>query len=263
MRLIAGRQSSNHEKAGPPHFLGERLRPLALSMKRIATPELLDTDSGTPAEIAASLSDLRRINRWFGGIATTQELIRRVARESNSSSLSLLEVAAGSGYVPEMAGARLRQQGMTLQVTLLDRAPSHLKGGSRAIAGDALSLPFRDGSFDLVNSTLFAHHLNAEEFVRFVNEALRVCRVAVLMNDLVRRALHLSLVYAGLPLYRSRLTRHDAPASVRQAYTPEEMTKLLQQTNASRTEIHRRYLFRMGVIAWKSEHHRATIDLDS
>ena len=56
-----------------------------------------------------------------------------------------------------------------------------------------------------------------------MNEGLRVCRVAVLINDLVRDGLHLSLVYAGLPLYRSRLTRHDAPASVRQAYTPAEM----------------------------------------
>jgi ubiquinone/menaquinone biosynthesis C-methylase UbiE len=232
-------------------------------MKRVTTSELLDTDSGTPAEIAASLGDLRRINRWFGGIATTQELIWRVARESNSSSLSLLEVAAGSGYVPEMAGARLRKHGMNLQITLLDRAPAHLNGGPRAIAGDALSLPFRDGSFDLVNSTLFVHHLNPEEFVRFVNEALRVCRVAVLINDLVRHALHLSLVYAGLPLYRSRITRHDAPASVRQAYTPEEMTTWLKQTSASRTEIHRHYLFRMGVIAWKSRHHAVTIGLDS
>ena len=63
--------------------------------------------------------------------------------------------------------------------------------------------------------------------------------------------LHLSLVYAGMPLYRSRLTRHDAPASVRQAYTTEEMQTLLAQTSAARVEIHRHYLFRMGVIAWK------------
>ena len=89
-----------------------------------------------------------------------------------------------------------------------------------------------------------------------MNEALRVCRSAVLINDLVRGALHLSLVYAGLPLYRSRLTRHDAPASVRQAYTPEEMRGLLAKTNAARVEVHRHYLFRMGVIAWKAENGR-------
>src|SRR5947199_5866128 len=37
-----------------------------------------------------------------------------------------------------------------------------------------------------------------------------------LINDLVRSWLHLAFVYTGMPLYRSRLTRHDAPASVRQ-----------------------------------------------
>jgi len=222
-------------------------------MKRVVIPELLDTDCGTPAEVAASLGDLRRINRWFGGVATTEEMIWRVARQINSSSLSLLEVAAGTGYVPQTACERLLRRGLSLQITSLDRAASHLDlhNGDRAVAGDALALPFRSASFDLLSSTLFAHHLSPQEFVQSVNEALRVCRVAVLINDLVRHPLHLSLVYAGMPLYRSRLTRHDAPASVRQAYTVEEMQSLLSQTSAARVEIHRHYLFRMGVVAWK------------
>ena len=91
-------------------------------MKRLLTPELLDTDSGTPSEISDSIADLQRINRWFGGIVTTVGMIRRVAREINSSSLSILEVAAGSGYVPQMAHQHLRLLGLHLQVTLLDRA---------------------------------------------------------------------------------------------------------------------------------------------
>ena len=126
------------------------------------------------------------------------------------------------------------------------------------MAGDALALPFRDASFDLVSCNLFAHHLSPEAIVEFATEALRVCRVAVLINDLVREPLHLSLVYAGLPLYRSRLTRHDAPASVRQAYTPDEMRDLLARTSAARVEIHRHYLFRMGVIAWKENGRRTS-----
>ncbi len=220
-------------------------------MKRVPTAELLDSDSGTPAEVAASLGDLRRINRWFGGVATTANLVARVARETGQSSLSMLEVAAGSGYVPETVGYRLRRRGFHLQVTLLDRAPSHLRNGNRMVAGDALALPFRDAAFDLLSCSLFAHHLSPQELVRFVDEGLRVCRFAVLINDLVRHPLHLSLVYAGMPLYHSRITRHDAPASVRQAYTPAEMRTLLAQSSAARVEIHRHYLFRMGVIAWK------------
>jgi hypothetical protein len=93
--------------------------------------------------------------------------------------------------------------------------------------------------------------LSPERLQDFVNEALRVCRVAVLINDLVRHPLHVALIYAGYPLYRSRLTRHDAPASARSAYTRDEMWGLLRQTRATRVEIHRHYLFRMAAIAWK------------
>lgn len=220
-------------------------------MKRIPTDEWLDSDAGTPAEVAASLHDLRHINRWFGGITTAENMLQRVAREIGRSSLSLLEVAAGSGYVAQTARQHLQRRGLELQVTLLDRAPSHLSQGNRAIVGDALALPFQDESFDLLSCNLFAHHLSPNQLGQFMDEALRVCRVAVLINDLVRHPLHMSLVYAGMPLFSSRITRHDAPASVRQAYTPDEMQTLVARSSAARVEIHRHYLFRMGVIAWK------------
>ena len=220
-------------------------------MKRVVIPELLDTDSGSPAEIAVALSDLNRINRWFGGVSTTTSMIRRVAQRLGAPSVSMLEVAAGTGYVPERAREKLVHDGIKLEVTLLDRTPSHLVNGHRAVAGDVLALPFRDASFDLVASVIFLHHLPPDQVIQSVNEALRVCRTAVLINDLVRDPVHLALVYAGLPLFRSRLTHHDAPASVRQAYTSAEMRDLLKRTSATRVEIHRHYLFRMGVIIWK------------
>ena len=220
-------------------------------MKRVPTPELLDTDAGTPAEIAAALADLRRINRWFGGVTTTKRMIEHVAQVTAKSELSLLEVAAGSGYVPKKAQSRLHQNGVSLQITLLDRARSHLTNSANAIVADALALPFPDATFDLVSSNLFAHHLSPEPLSKFLKDALRVCRTAVLINDLIRDPIHLALVYAGFPLYRGRLTRHDAPASVRQAYTIEEMRESALQAGAARLEINRHYLFRMGVIAWK------------
>lgn len=224
-------------------------------MRRVVIPELLDADSGTPAEVATALSDLRHINQWFGGISATQSMIARVVRELGLSSLSLLEVAAGAGYVPHAVSTRMRQLGVQLEVTLLDRAHSHLRNSSRngtgAVAGDALALPFADGSFDLVSCCLFAHHLEPSEVVQFVNDALRVCRTAVILNDVVRDPIHLALVYLSLPLYRSRFTHHDAPASVRRAYTIEEMHQMLRQTTASRVQIQRHPLFRMGAIAWK------------
>ena len=226
------------------------------SMKRVVIDELLDTDPGTPAEVTIGLADLRRINQWFGGVAATQSMISKVAQKTGADSLSLLEVAAGAGYVPQAASTRLQKLGVSLRVTLLDRAHSHLTNGSgngtSAVAGDALALPFADESFDLVSCCLFAHHLEPQEVARFVNESLRVCRIAVMINDLIRDPVHLALAYASLPLHRSYMTRHDALASVRRAYTIEEMHRMLQGTRAAKVEIERHTFFRMGAIAWKS-----------
>jgi ubiquinone/menaquinone biosynthesis C-methylase UbiE len=220
-------------------------------MRRVVIPELLDTDAGTPAEISGSLRDLRFFNSRFGGVRTTTHLIEQVALQTGTRSLSLLEVAAGTGYVAGRTRSRVRRQGIELNPVLLDRSRAHLNGSERSVVADARALPFADSSFDLVGSNLFVHHLEPEELIQFVREGLRVCRRAVLINDLIRHPLHLFLVYAGLPLYRSRLTRHDAPASVRRAYTLEEMRAMLARTGAARLDFSRHYLFRMGVILWK------------
>src|SRR2546425_2440502 len=220
-------------------------------MKRRPSLELLDSDAGTEREIAGSLRDLQMFNQWFGGVRTTEKLVRRALAKNPGHSASLLEVAAGAGFVPAKIQKRLHPQ-LDLTITFLDRARTHLNGSDRAVAGDALALPFADNSFDLVSCNLFVHHLAPDELQRFAREALRVCRVAFLVNDVVRSPIHLALTYAGFPLYRSRITRNDAPASVRQAYTPAELSELLQPLTARPVQISRHYLYRMGIIAWKA-----------
>jgi Methyltransferase domain len=221
-------------------------------MERRITAELLDDDLGTPDEIAASLLDLRHINDWFGGTRTTITLLRRIARRARTSTLSVLEIGSGLGDVPLAAQRVLAQAGIVMEVTLLDRVASHFPDqGIRSIAADALQLPFRNGAFDVVSCSLFAHHFDPPALSRLATEALRVARRAVLINDLVRSRLHLALVCLGLPLFRSRITWHDAPASVRRAYTVEEMKTLLADVPARRLVVSRHFLFRMGVLIWK------------
>ena len=224
-------------------------------MQRVDAPEILDSDACSPADVQATLRDLGRVNRWFGGVATTQKMVERVARASGAKHFSLLEVAAGTGEVPEMVRQRLVRRGITLDVTLLDRQRSHLPAGKLSVVGDALALPFDDGAFDLVSCNLFAHHLDALQLARFVQEALRVCRGGVLINDLVRHPLHLALAYAGYPIMRSRVAWLDGLTSVRRAYVPDEIRSILASAlsqTGERVEISRHYLFRMGVIVWKN-----------
>jgi SAM-dependent methyltransferase len=221
-------------------------------MQRRVIAELLDDDLGTPGEIAASLVDLRHINHWFGGTGTSISLLRRVALSGGNRLLSVLDVGAGAGDVSRAAQETLAHEDIVLRVALLDRAWSHLPANSTtSMAGDALHLPFRNSAFDVVSCSLLAHHFEPNVMRLFVREALRVCRCAVLINDLIRSRVHLGLVYLGLPLFRSRLTWHDAPASVRQAYTVDEMQALLSELPTRRIEIRRHYLYRMGVLVWK------------
>jgi ubiquinone/menaquinone biosynthesis C-methylase UbiE len=225
-----------------------------LTMQRVNTPEILDSDACPTVEAEASLRDLCRINRWFGGVATTRKLIERLASATGNRSFSVLEVAAGFGEVSKAAGRQLERKGISLEVTDLDRSLAHLVRGNRAVVADALALPFEDNSFDLVSCSLFAHHLEPAELAHFTGEALRVSRCAVLINDLVRHPMHLALVYAGFAVMRSYVSRVDGLASVRRAYVPDEMRQILSSAARppARMEISRHFLFRMGVIAWKT-----------
>ena len=113
-------------------------------MRRVNTPEILDSEQCPPEEIDRSLRDMSRINRWFGGVATTRKLIGRVAAATHQKRFSLLDVASGFGEVPRAAGEQLRPQGIALEITLLDRMRSHLLPGDHSVVGDALALPFSE-----------------------------------------------------------------------------------------------------------------------
>ncbi len=220
-------------------------------MQRRVVPEWLDADKGSEREVRDSIADLQRINTLFGGVSSTTGMIRKIARESGANRLSLLEVASGAGFVPLAAKQRLAKDGVALQVSLLDRARTHLpQNGVPTFVGDALALPFPDDSFDLISCGLFLHHLDPPQVAAFARETLRVARKAVLISDLIRSRLHLTLVHLGLPLFRSPITWHDAPASVRAAYTRAEVREMLFHS-ARKVEIGTHYLYRMGVILWK------------
>ena len=221
-------------------------------MKRVVVEELLDSDAGTPQEVAGSLRDLRMFNSWFGGVHTMSSLLRRVAQKRGLKEISWVDVAGGEGYVATRTQQSLARSGISSHPVILDRAPTHLSKTHPAVCGDALALPFRDNSFDAVGCSLFLHHLEPDDILRFVKEGLRVARHAFLVQDLQRHPLHLGLSYLGMPIYRSRITRHDAVASVQRAYTVEEVRTVLSRiAPAENIEIRKFFLFRMGVIVWK------------
>src|SRR3954471_21714703 len=166
-------------------------------MKRVVVPELLDSDSGTREEVSDSLHDLQWLNRNFGGISTTTALLRSVAEKKRLSRMTMLDVAGASGDVANGAATRLKRLGIEIDVTIADRAVSHLGKDNTSVVADAFALPFRDSSYDVVSCALFLHHLEPEQIDIFLRESLRVAKHAVIVNDLQRGFMHLAAAFLG------------------------------------------------------------------
>lgn len=230
-------------------------------MERTVEEEWLDSDLGTKDEIDASLRAISRVNRLFGGNRLHTRLLRRVlaapALSRAAAPPHILEVACGHADVLQAALLALHRP---VRLTLLDRSPHHLPAPSiwpaalpapEMLVGDALELPLPNDSVDIVSCCLFAHHLEPSQIADFIAESLRVARVAVIINDLERTQLHNRLAVFFCSLDSSRLSRHDGPASVRAAYTADEMRRMLAATGR-RFELKRHFLYRLGAIVWKA-----------
>lgn len=188
-----------------------------------AHPELLDT---LPADQArASLADLVRINRRWGGHSTLRRLLAEVAPPDGK--FTLLDVGAASGDM----GDCVRQWYRQASVVSLDRLASHLAGGDGArVAADAFQLPFAPKSFDFVFCSLFLHHFTNQEIVRLLAGFGEVARRAVLVIDLDRSP----VAYYFLPWTRwlfgwDPVTVHDGRISVEAAFRSVELESLARQ----------------------------------
>ncbi|MGH9476243.1 MAG: methyltransferase domain-containing protein [Terriglobales bacterium] len=194
-------------------------------------PELLDEDRGTAAEIAASLADLSWIHAHLGGETSWRQLLAAwMEQEPLPPQVYWLDVGAGTGAVTRSIAAALAEGGHAVHAWALDRSPRHLRPDlCPGLAADAFRLPFAARTWDVVSCNLFLHHFHDRPGLpaatRLIEEMVRVARRVVLINDLERAWPPYLAIRALAPRF-SRLTRHDGPCSVRQAYTAEELERL-------------------------------------
>lgn len=209
-------------------------------MKRLAeAAELLDGPLDDPAALEGNLRDLRRINRWLGGVALSIAAVQDVA--PGTADLSLLDVGTGGADIPLALLRWATRRGRRVSVVALDSRSEVLAAARRANpavdrtpgltleVGDGTSLPHEDATFDVAHASLVLHHLEPEAAVALLREMGRVARRGVVVNDLERGWLAwLGAWLLGHVLTRNRYTRRDAPLSVRRAYRLDEAGDLLR-----------------------------------
>lgn len=208
-------------------------------LTRAESPEWIDSHEPSETDFAASFRDIARVNRFLGGTHTVMTSVAPLVRAMPAGPVTLLDLATGSADIPRalVRAARSGRFGpRPLRVTATDNHPKVLALARELSSGypeirietaDAFALPYDNGQFDLVLCSLAFHHFGPEGCVRVLREMERVSRVGFVVNDLLRDRTACFLIGVLTRLVgANRLTRHDAPLSVRRAFTPAEYAQM-------------------------------------
>ena len=207
-----------------------RLRPA-----RAHEEEWMGLPGQDPALVDECLDDLGRLNRFTGGISLTILALTHLTRElAPGASIEILDVATGGGDFPRAMAAWARRRRLRVRILatdlspeILGRAASDAPPGIEFAVADARCLPFEDDAFDVATCSLFLHHLEPDAAAATLKEMRRVARRGVIVNDLVRSWVgYLGSLVVPRMMSRNPLFRHDAPLSVRRAYTKDELAML-------------------------------------
>jgi len=211
--------------------------------------EILDNPSVDPELMRRSMKDVERANVLFGGRrAALAELAPALQKLSGIA--TMLDVGTGRGDIPASArglaksmGINLRTIGIDLSLPLVTEVRN---GNQHVLRGDALALPFRDKSVDIVLASQVLHHFADESAKAFIVELNRVARSSVVISDLRRSLIAAAGLWIGsFPLGFHPVSRHDGVVSVMRGFLPAELAKLIESATGQHPVVRRRLGFRV------------------
>ena len=224
-------------------WLAERL----IAEERMDAPDL-------PAETyEAVLRDLDRVNTWTLAARPTLAFLNRLV--GRGERLRILDVGFGSGDMLRCIArwARRREVETELVGIDLNRRSEPI---ARAATPPGMNIAYKTGDYadlagagwDVVISSLVAHHMNRHELVRFLAFMEREARKGWLVNDLMRHR----FAYLGFPVLARLMrvhpiVRHDGAVSVARSFRPREWQPLLKQAGVEGARVYRAFPFRLCV----------------
>lgn len=215
-------------------------------LSRSNRPEIIDGGEYTEAELAENLRELEWVNRTLGGARALRVHLFPVL-ERREAGCRWLDVGCGGADVPFDIFRKARGAGISVQLNLLDSNLQSLRSAGKRFAGtdrvllirgDAARLPFKPGSVHILTASLLLHHFSAQRAAELLRHFCAVSRDTVLITDLVRGwipFLSISLLVRLRSL--GRLSRNDAPLSVRRGFRSLEIRRLLKASGARRGRI--------------------------
>lgn len=199
---------------------------------RTMREEQMDDPELDPEVYGIVLRDLARVNRWTLAARPTLAFLERAVGRLRS--FRLLDVGFGEGDMLRMVARWAARRRISADLVGIDLNPNSAAAARAATppdmriayrTGDYRELP---GRFDLVISSLVAHHMTQSELCAFIRFMETRCRQGWLINDLHRHR----VAYVGYPLLARligvhRIVRKDGTLSIARSFRPAEWHSIL------------------------------------
>ena len=230
-------------------------------IERQLIPEKMDDPTLDRTQHVRALNGLRRINAWSRTASTLWREIALVASEQNGRPLKVLDVACGGGDLAVSLARYAKKQGIEIEVHGCDISPTAVEHAtdnaqrngvtsSRFYVHNALEQTLPE-QYDVITCTLFLHHLQDHEVVALLQNVAQSVQHTLLADDLIRNRTGYWLAQLGCRvLSRSPIVHYDGPASVRGAYTMDEMKALAAKAGLAGVEFRKHWPERY-LMSWK------------
>jgi len=236
-----------------------RLIPLR---SRAHIPEQMDDFDKDEALLSRALRYLRGVNRWLGGYRAVRGHFLRVLKEwPKGKVLTILDIGTGSADIPREMLRWAEPTGVPLRIIATDKNPLTLAIAKKLtpsdlsiqfLCADALNLPLKPQSVDLVHCSLLLHHFQLSGIHRILDESHRVARRAILISDLIRRARAYLWIRFLTLISGCSMVQFDGPASVRNAFSVPEVEAFLRERNDGEWRLKEHFGHRFSVVIHRS-----------
>ena len=216
--------------------------------------EQMDAEDLDPETYSAVLRDLAAVNTITMARLPTLKFLRQAL--AGRSHFRLLDVGYGQGDMLRSIARWARRSGMTAELVGIDLNPNSAPA-ARAATPAKLAIDYRTGNyadlagggFDLIVSSLVAHHMTDRQLVDFLRFMEAETEIGWLVNDIHR----LRIAYVGFPILARafgwhRIVREDGTLSIARGLRRKEWKPYLEMAGVAETaRVRIRFPFRLCV----------------
>jgi len=229
--------------------------------KRSNEKEFLDDFSCEGKDLEQNLRELKFINKWLGGNNVTfSGLSKALKKANNQEHIRIADLGCGGGDMLMLLATYGRKKKRNFKLTGVDANTSiieYAKENTKAFdeidykIANVFSEDFSKLKFDIVNCTLFCHHIEDKELIILFSTLKNQTRLAIVINDLHRHPIAFySIKWLTYFFSKSFMVKNDAKLSVLRGFKKKELETIIRASGYINYSIKWKWAFRWEVLLW-------------